>query len=268
MANPPAYQYYAADFDEDTASWNNEEVGIYQRLLNYSWVNGWTVNEGLPDDPKRLAMIVRCSYKKFQKRWEIIQKKFSRNGSGFLVNRRLEEERAKLVKYVESQRESGKRGAEKRWKQDGDPIADPISNPIDEPNGETMALPSSSSLKKEKKIYKRKVSLPKNYKLNSEHIEYAKSKGITEGFEDIFEAFCIHHRKIGSKWTDWYAAWQTWIRKKIEIDKAANRGPVLDKGIEHDNTAVEEARKNKEDYDPIKAREKIRELALGVTKGV
>ena len=138
MGNPPAYQYYAADFDEDTASWNNEEVGIYQRLLNYSWVNGWTVNEGLPDDPKRLAMIVRCSYKKFQKRWEIISKKFSRNGSGFLVNRRLEQERSKLLKYVESQRESGKRGAEKRWKQDGDPIADPISDPIDEPNGETI----------------------------------------------------------------------------------------------------------------------------------
>lgn len=150
MNNPPAYQYYAADFDEDTASWNNEEVGIYQRLLNYSWINGWNHNEGLPDDPKRLAMIVRCSYKKFQKSWEIISKKFSKQDRGFLINRRLEEERGKLLKYIESQRESGKRGAEKRWKKDSDPNGDPISKP----NGETMALLSSSSSLEEERVKK------------------------------------------------------------------------------------------------------------------
>lgn len=149
MANPPAYQHYPADFDEDTATWTNEEVGIYQRLLNYGWINGWNSNEGLPDDPKRLANIVRCSYKKFQKRWEIISKKFFKTEGGFLRNRRQEEERSKLLNYIKSQSESGKRGAEKRWKKHGDPNGDPNGVGY----GGKMALPSSSSLKKE--LYKK-----------------------------------------------------------------------------------------------------------------
>lgn len=47
-----------------------------------------------------------------------------------------------------------------------------------------------------------------------------------------------------------------------------DKGPPIQKGIDPGDKAVMEARENKEEYDPIKAREKIRELALGVTKGV
>jgi len=114
MTNPPAYQYYAADFDEDTASWECDEVGIYQRLLNYSWINGWKPNEGLPDDLKRLARIARCSYKKFQKGWTIISKKFFLNGNGFLINRRLEEQRTITLTWRKKSKEGGKRSARLR----------------------------------------------------------------------------------------------------------------------------------------------------------
>lgn len=118
-----------------------------------------------------------------------------------------------------------------------------------------------------KKIYKRKVPLPKDYKLTKEHIDYAESKGfyLHHNLVDIFEAFCIHHRKIGSKWTDWYAAWQTWIRKKIEFDK----GSPIQKGIEYDGTAVEEIREELEKITPeLRAKNKkwIKGLARGVTK--
>jgi len=156
MSNPPAYQCYAADFDEDTAAWDNYEIGVYKRLLNYSWINGWREDEGLPDDTKMLARIVRCSHKRFLKSWVIVSKKFSQKGNGFLINRRLEEERSNLLKYKESQRESGKRGAVKRWKKDSEPNGDPIGDPNSEPNGErygeSMALQSSSS-NKERKDY-------------------------------------------------------------------------------------------------------------------
>lgn len=159
-SNPPAYQYYAADFNGDTATWTNGEVGTYQRLLNYEWVNGWKSNEGLPDDPKRLAKIARCSYKKFQKRWRIISKKFSRNGDGFLINRRMEEGREELRQYRESQAEAGKRGVEVKKKRGIFPFkesSEPSSNGSTDPASRNQALQSSSSLKEEeKKTNKRK----------------------------------------------------------------------------------------------------------------
>lgn len=271
MANPPAYQYYAADFDEDTASWDVNEVGIYQRLLNYEWINGWD-QEGLPNDRKRLARIARCSYKKFLKGWTIIEKKFSQNGKGFLVNRRMEEGREKLLKYIESQRESGKRGAEKRWKQDGDPIAEPISDPNDEPYGQKMALPSSSSLKKEKdmQIPSATPALLFPLKDGTEYpLELAKISEYEKTYYNIDVMFEL------KKCLQWdidrpkERKTKTGILKHINFwlsNESKQKGPPIQKGIEHDNKAVEEAREDMKRRDPEKTRAKIHDLAMGVTK--
>lgn len=70
-----------------------------------------------------------------------------------------------------------------------------------------------------KKINKRKTLIPDNYKLEKKHIDYANSKGITDNLDDIFEGFCINHKKRGTQFVDWYAAWQTWVRNKIKWDK-------------------------------------------------
>lgn len=141
MKDGPAYQYYAADFDEATAAWTNEEVGIYQRLLNYAWIN-----EGLPDDPRRLAMIVRCGFKKFQKRWTNIEKKWTKKGNGFLVNNKMEEVRAKQRKYRAEQARKGKIGADIRWEED----SRGHSRGNGPRYGRKMALQSSSSSLKKK----------------------------------------------------------------------------------------------------------------------
>ena len=37
MTNPPAYQYYAADFDIYTATWSVKEVGQFVRYLVKLW---------------------------------------------------------------------------------------------------------------------------------------------------------------------------------------------------------------------------------------
>ena len=54
-----------------------------------------------------------------------------------------------------------------------------------------------------------------------------------------------------------------WLNRAVK-DKSLGLQP----GIEPDNTALEEAREDREQHDPIKAREKIRELALMVGKNV
>lgn len=132
----PAFQLYPADFYMDTGEWTVEEIGIYTRLLFSEWING-----DLPDDPQRLARIAGCGSKKFKKAWPIVTTKFVHNGQLRLINKKMESVREKQRKYRESQSEAGKRGAEKRWKTD----SNPIDNPIDNPNGETIALQSSPS---------------------------------------------------------------------------------------------------------------------------
>jgi len=76
-----------------------------------------------------------------------------------------------------------------------------------------------------KKINKRKIAsyLPENYILDEKHLNYAIEKSIPENkINDIFEHFCIYHRKKGNKYLSWYAAWQTWVRNHIEYQKKSN----------------------------------------------
>jgi len=146
MSNPPAFQLYASDFYMDTVDWDNDEIGIYFRLLMAEWVNG-----PLDNSIHRLAKIAKLSPKKFQKKWQKVSLKFHENGDKKLINRRLEEVREKQENYKKSQQESGKKGAERRWGKD----SNPNGNLISEPNSENIALQSSSSLK-EKEIKKEK----------------------------------------------------------------------------------------------------------------
>lgn len=111
MGKSPAFQLYASDFDMDTASWNNEEVGIYFRLLMYQWVNG-----SIPSDPKRLSRIVRISAKKFQKRWQILKQKFTKKDEDNLVNLKMEKVRDAQARYREGQSKHGLKGVEVKRK--------------------------------------------------------------------------------------------------------------------------------------------------------
>ena len=94
----------------DTNTWTNEEIGVYFRLLLSEWVNG-----SLPNDPKKLAKIVRISTKKFQKLFPSIQHKFNKNGDGTIYNQRMEDERQSQLNYTKFQQEAGRKGAAKRW---------------------------------------------------------------------------------------------------------------------------------------------------------
>jgi len=140
MAKPPAFQLYAADFDMDTAAWDNEEIGIYLRLLLYQWVN-----KQLPNDLTALSRIVRLSRTKFEKKWIKISKKFVMNREGFFINLRMEQERNKQQNYIEKQRLKGIKSGEKRRT-----VVEATVEPRYEPEG-------NSSKKKE--IYKEKAAL-------------------------------------------------------------------------------------------------------------
>lgn len=140
---------YAQDFDMDTATWSNDEVGIYVRLLNYEWVNG-----GLPNNIQGLARITRERKIKFEQKWiQNVSRKFQENGHGMLVNRRMEEVRQNQLKYSESQSKKGKASAKKRW----DGHITTVKTRLQPEDNSSSSSSSSTSVKKESIKKERKL---------------------------------------------------------------------------------------------------------------
>lgn len=147
MGKSPSFQTYAADFFMDTNEWTVEEVGIYWRLLLSEWVN-----ESIPNDEKRLARIVGCSLKKFQKSWSTILIKFIPNGDSRFQNPRMEEVRENQRKYSQRQAEKGKQSARLRFNR-GSTVVQPEGQP--EGNRKSTLLSSSSLINNNRKFYYR-----------------------------------------------------------------------------------------------------------------
>ena len=165
MAKAPAFQMYAQDFDMDTATWENEEVGAYLRLLLYEWVNG-----GIPNDIEAIARIIRKpvergSNKRFQEKFKRnlcefevnlrrnVLQKFHLNGNGLLINSRMEVERLKQRQYLESQREKGIKSAEKRWAGHITPVTTTVTERLQpEDNSSSSSSSSSKRIKNKESI--------------------------------------------------------------------------------------------------------------------
>jgi uncharacterized protein YdaU (DUF1376 family) len=91
----PYYPLYVNDFDEShrVLAMNLAEVGLYLLALNESWKRG-----SIPDDPRRVAMLIRKDAREVQKAWPVVRACFMENGApGRLVNLRQETERAKAL---------------------------------------------------------------------------------------------------------------------------------------------------------------------------
>lgn len=67
----------------------------------------------------------------------------------------------------------------------------------------------------------KKTTIPKNFCLTDQMIEYAKKKGITDRqqLENFTENFIGSCKAKGYKYADFYSAWQTWLRGDIEKGK-------------------------------------------------
>jgi len=99
--------WFPRDYICATRHFSLAERGAYSDLLFVEWEVG-----PLPNDPVRLARLIGCTIEEFKEVWPAICGKFDdcRDGTGSLVNWRLEEERKKYLAYRERQRNNGRKG--------------------------------------------------------------------------------------------------------------------------------------------------------------
>jgi len=69
--------------------------------------------------------------------------------------------------------------------------------------------------------FERKVAIPNDIKLTRRMRDYALEKGFNATqIAPMWENFTNYYRRTGTKWKDWYAVWQKWVRTDIDRRKS------------------------------------------------
>ena len=76
--------------------------------------------------------------------------------------------------------------------------------------------------------FKRKVSIPKNIHLTTAMTDYANRKRWLLDPAEEFDRFVSYHKANGSKYSDWYAAWQKWVQNDIKWHPE-HKAPIVEK---------------------------------------
>jgi uncharacterized protein YdaU (DUF1376 family) len=100
------YEYHASKFEADTSHLSCEEVGAYQRLLNFHFLNGY-----IPGDLDVQKRILRESRQKTLKIFSVL-KSFFYEENGNFYQKRMMETIAKGVDISRKRKAAGRKGGE------------------------------------------------------------------------------------------------------------------------------------------------------------
>jgi hypothetical protein len=144
MPNPPAFQFYPADFlaDENVVMMSNQALGCYIKLMCYCWREG-----SIPADQGRIAKLCGEDSSAMAQLWLSISPCFSTaiDDPSRLVHPRLDKERQKQLEFRKERAESGLKGSAARWKKrNGSAMAKPMAEPMAN-HGSSSSSSSSSS---------------------------------------------------------------------------------------------------------------------------
>ena len=220
MPKPPSFQFYPSDFlsDENVVLMNNAEVGCYIKLLCFCWKQG-----SIPDNIDRLARLCNEKYDVMAQLWLAIKPCF-KNGDieGRLIHQRLEKERQKQIEFRQERAESGRKGADIRWKKkkNSSAMAKPMAKPMANHS-------SSSSTSIKENIIKEKLVLGefKNVKLSDEEYQKLITKFGETGTKQRIENLSEYIASKGKKYSSHYATILSWERKNTKEDKKPCKTP-------------------------------------------
>lgn len=226
-------------FIADTQHLTLEEAGAYMKILMVTWRNNGVA---LPDDAKRMCRTLSVTPAKWAKLRESLVEFFDLSDGNFR-QKRLEKEWSYVNEKSQKNRSNGSLGGRPKLLKNND---------TEEANGLFSQNHTGNRIESETKapipipIKKERTSndVPKKSRSNPKtpiHIEwvpdgvdigYAQSKGHgREKISAMAEGFSAHHTANGSVFSDWHAAWRTWV---LNDAKFAARTPMLRLSAAHD----------------------------------
>jgi len=115
MSRPTAwYPRYPDNFISATQHLTLEEVGAYNRLLDFHFLHG-----SVPTDIKRMALIIGASSQKTRKLWQVLSQFFYEKDGAF-YNKRMVKEISKATEISDKRAKA----AQKRWDANADANGD------------------------------------------------------------------------------------------------------------------------------------------------
>lgn len=165
MNKPPSFQFYAQDFLTGVMYLTNEEIGIYIKMLCKQWTD-----EKIPK--KRLGLLVGYEWIALS---DELKSKFEDNGK-YVINKRLEIERDKKIKYLEKQKLNGMLGGRPKK-------SDTLKNPNETQKKPLEEEDRKGSSKKEKIEYEKIAEL-----FNFKCYKLPKVQKVTDGRKRAIKA--------------------------------------------------------------------------------
>ena len=132
----PAFLFYAKDWrsSRKVHGMSFAERAMYLEMLIEQWLDG-----AAPGTPEACAERIGGGITAWKNAWEKLQNCFvRRKRDGLLINLKLQQIRQEREAFLKSQRQSGLRGAQSRWRAHSEPMASPSTAHTD-PNASPMA---------------------------------------------------------------------------------------------------------------------------------
>lgn len=150
MSKPDTWMpLYIGDYLQDTTRLSTEQHGAYLLLIMDYWTNG-----PLPDDDAALAQVTRMQPAAWKKTRPALSRFFSVE-NGEWRHKRIDEEHARAMKFVEKQKANGAKGGRPKKTQtetQNKPMGFDRDNPDDKPNETPSPSPSPVNPLSEEKV--------------------------------------------------------------------------------------------------------------------
>lgn len=143
--HPPSFQFYPLHFvsDNDVDAMCNESVGMYMRLLCKAWFENPVGS--LPNSDEKLARWARTTADRWADLKQEVLAAFTLGTDNRWHQKRMRREFDKLMAYRKERSQSGKKGANKRWrKKNSSANSSANGSAIEEPLAKNSSSSSSS----------------------------------------------------------------------------------------------------------------------------
>lgn len=226
MSKPAAMPVFGDAYIADTRHLSLEEHGAYWLLLLIAWRSD---DCGLPDDDKRLAQMLGISAAKWARLKPTVMA-FWTLADGRWTQKRQKKEHV----FVTEKRAKNAEAAQRRW--NGQPTENKgtgRSKRISERTSERICqndAPPPPYKKPSVSTRARKTTIPEGWKPEP-FGEGTEAGAIVAAWPDgtlnpQLEQFRDYHRANGTRYSDWQAAWGTWVRNSVRFSRPPQARPA------------------------------------------